>query len=86
MGTVELITSMLELFLFLKDAPNRQKYFGPFATLKESLLWQVRTKEGAEELTQLGIAAGLLDENTVVAASTVRGGLCSGLKDPRVVP
>ena len=54
--------------------------------MKESLLWQVRTKEGAEELTQLGIAAGLLDENTVVAASTVRGGLCSGLKDPRVVP
>ena len=45
MGTLELITSMLDLFLFLKDAPNRQRYyFGPFATLKESFLWQVRTK------------------------------------------
>jgi hypothetical protein len=90
MGTLELITSMMELFLFLKDAPNRQKYFGRFATLKESLLWQVRTKEGAKELTQDGHAAGLLDENTVVAASTVRGGenggLCGGLNDPRVVP
>jgi hypothetical protein len=90
MGLLELITSMFDLFLFLKNAPNRQKYFGQFASSEDSLLWQVRTREGAKELTQHGHDAGLIDKKTVIAASTVRGGenggLCGGLNDPRVVP
>jgi hypothetical protein len=36
-------------------------------------------------ITQLGHAAGLIDKNTVVVASTRNGGLCGGDLDPRVV-
>jgi hypothetical protein len=68
MGSLELITSMSAIFLFLKN--GRQKYFSQFDSLEQSILWQARTNEGAEMITQLGLAAGLIDKNTVVVASS----------------
>ena len=68
------------LFLFFKDAPGRQKYFVPFTSLEESHLWRLHTNDGANEVTQLGRDAGLLNENTMIIASTRMGGECGGSK------
>jgi hypothetical protein len=82
MGTLEIITSMSTLFLFLKN--GSQKYFGKFDSLEQSILWQAHTNEGAERITQLGHAARLLDYDTVVVSSSRMGGLYGGVNDPRV--